>query len=92
MSHSMNQLSVFDAPNQRKTEDKLLWAFAIDATRPLKTTKNRVKRAAQPKYKLHMYTLMSCSPRLRQAGVRVGMRYDEAKALVPGMRIFVYNR
>ena len=73
-------------------DDKLLWAFAIDATKPLKTTTHRSKRAAKPKYKLHRYLVTSCSPRLRQFGVKVGMSYDEAKTLVPEMRIFVYNR
>jgi nucleotidyltransferase/DNA polymerase involved in DNA repair len=79
--------------NTSNTVDhKLLWAFAVDATKPLKTTTQRNKRAAKPKYKLHRYLVTSCSPRLRQFGVKVGMPYDEAKALVPEMRIFVYNR
>ncbi len=80
------------AIEQTAVSDKLLWAFAVDATKPLKTTKSRSKRAAKPKYNLHRYYVTSCSPRLRQSGVRVGMRYDEAKAIAPDMRIFVYNR
>lgn len=73
-------------------DQKLLWAFAVDATKPVKQKASRARRATEPKYKLHRYYVTACSPRLRQFGVRTGMRYDEAKALVPGMRIFVYNR
>jgi hypothetical protein len=72
--------------------DKLLWAFAVDATKPLRANSRGAKRATVPKYKLHRYYLTACSPRLRQFGVRAGMSYSQAKALVPSMKVFVYNR
>jgi nucleotidyltransferase/DNA polymerase involved in DNA repair len=75
-----------------KVDDKLLWAFAVDATKPLQESRSRNKRATKPKYKLHRYYVTVCSPKLRQFGVRAGMTYDEAKRLVPNMHIFVYNR
>jgi len=75
-----------------QTEEKLLWAFGVDATKPLRTRGYRSHRATQPKYKLHRYYVTACSPRLRQYGVKAGMRFDEAKALAPKMRMFVYNR
>jgi len=74
-----------------ESDRKLLWAFGVDATKP-KSTKHRSRRASSPKYKLHRYYITACSPRLRQYGVTTGMRYDEAKALAPEMRMFVYNR
>ena len=77
---------------QAAADDRLLWAFAVDATRPVREKPSRAKRSTIPKYKLHRYYVTVCSPRLRQLGVRAGMRYDEAKRLVPSMRIFVYNR
>jgi len=80
------------ANQNNQTDEKLLWAFGVDATKPLKTTKHRSRRAGNPKYMLHRYYVTACSPRLRQYGVKAGMRYDEAKALAPGMRMFVYNR
>lgn len=73
-------------------DDKFLWAFAVDASRPVRAAKTRSKRAAQPKYKLYRYTVTACSPQLRNRGVRVGMRYDEAKRLAPAMRVIVCNR
>lgn len=73
-------------------DDKLLWAFGVDATKPLRSHRSRSRRATQPKYMLHRYYVTACSPRLRKYGVEAGMRYDEAKALAPGMRMFVYNR
>lgn len=75
-----------------KVDDRLLWAFAVDATRPLKVAKRRTKREAKPKYNLHRYYVTVCSPKLKEFGVRAGMRYDEAKKLAPNMHIFVYNR
>lgn len=79
-----------DKPTQ--VNDKLLWAFAVDATKPVNATKSRSKRSTQPKYKLHRYRVTACSPKLRQFGVRTGMPYDQAKKLAPSMHIFVYNR
>lgn len=88
--HKLQRVGLFSM--NQITQDKLLWAFAIDTTKPLVTTKHRTRRATQPKYKLHRYNVTSCSPRLRQFGVKVGMSYDQAKAIAPDMRIFVYNR
>ncbi len=73
-------------------DGKLLWAFAVDATKPMEISKSRTKRETKPKYKLHRYLVTACSPRLREFGVRSGMTYGEAKRLVPDMHIFVYNR
>ena len=90
MNQTMNQ-DLFNQQAQA-VDDKLLWAFAVDATKPLKVAQARNKREAKPKYKLHRYYVTVCSPKLKQFGVRAGMRYDEAKKLVPNMHIFVYNR
>jgi hypothetical protein len=87
----MNEQNVFKTTDT-KVDDKLLWAFAVDATKPLKVAQRRGKREARPKYNLHRYYVTVCSPKLKQFGVRAGMRYDEAKKLVPNMHIFVYNR
>lgn len=78
--------------NSQANDDKLLWAFAIDATKPIRRRPSRAKRATIPKYKLHHYYVTVCSPKLKQVGVQAGMRYDEAKRIAPSMRIFVYNR
>ncbi len=75
-----------------QVDDKLLWAFAVDATRPVDASKNRTRRATKPKYKLHRYYVTACSPKLRQFGVKTGMSYDQAIKLAPAMHIFVYNR
>lgn len=77
---------------KKAVDDKLLWAFAVDATKPVRQTPGRSKRLTIPKYKLHRYYVTVCSPKLKEFGVRAGMRYDEAKRLVPDMKIFVYNR
>jgi nucleotidyltransferase/DNA polymerase involved in DNA repair len=69
-----------------------LWAFAVDATKPLKTSKSRSRRATRPQRYLHRYYVTVCSPKLKEFGVKAGMRYDEAKRLVPNMHVFVYNR
>lgn len=73
-------------------EEKLLWAFAVDATRPVRTTRSNAKRQATPKRFLHRYLITSCSPRLKAYGIKRGMAVKDAKALVPDMRIIVSNR
>jgi nucleotidyltransferase/DNA polymerase involved in DNA repair len=88
----MGEISFGEPQGRQAVDAKLLWAFAVDATKPLKVSKSRAKRATKPKYKLHRYLVTACSPRLRERGVRSGMSYDEAKRLVPDMHIFVYNR
>lgn len=78
--------------NPKDVDEKLLWAFAVDATKPVRHKPSRAKRTTIPKYKLHRYYVTVCSPRLKQIGVQAGMRYDEAKRLAPTMKVFVYNR
>ncbi len=77
---------------QDRDQQKLLWAFAVDATKPVRQHPSRARRATLPKYNLHRYYVTVCSPRLKACGVQTGMRYDEAKRLAPAMKIFVYNR
>lgn len=89
ITHSDTQTT---SRNKTAHDDKLLWAFAVDATKPVRHKPSRARRSTIPKYKLHRYYVTVCSPRLKQFGVRAGMRYDEAKRLAPTMRVFVYNR
>ncbi len=70
------------------THDKLFWAFAVDATPPTK----RYIPSTRPKRNLHRYIITSCSQQAKAMGVRAGMSYSEANALVPMMRVIVYNR
>jgi len=72
-----------------KTEEHLLWAFAIDVTRP---RVSRRRKLSMPQRNLRRYEITACSPRLKAAGVHNGMRFDEAKKLAPRMRVIVCNR
>lgn len=72
----------------KAVNEKLYWAFAVDATPPSK----RYIPSTLPKRNLHRYIITSCSQQAKAMGVRTGMRYSEAKALVPKMRVIVYNR
>ncbi len=84
-------MNSIDTTNDQN-DHKLLWAFAVDATKPVRRRQTKARRATTPKYNLHRYCVTACSPKLKDFGVKAGMRYDEAKALAPSMRIFVYNR
>ena len=68
--------------------DKYLWAFAVDKTPPVK----RYVPSSRPKRNLHRYYITACSKQAKAFGVRIGMTYSEAKALVPNMRVIIYNR
>jgi nucleotidyltransferase/DNA polymerase involved in DNA repair len=68
--------------------DKYLWAFAVDKEPPAK----RYVPSTKPKRNLHRYYITACSKQAKAFGVRIGMTYSEARALVPNMRVIVYNR
>lgn len=68
-------------------DPKLLWAFAVD-TRPPKT--KMTPRA--PKRDLSRYIITSCSNQVKALGVSAGMRYSEAKKLIPNIRVITYGR
>ncbi len=69
-------------------DEKYFWAFAVDDAPPAK----RYIPSTRPKRNLHRYIITSCSRQAKAFGVRAGMQYSEAKALVPSMRIIVVNR
>jgi nucleotidyltransferase/DNA polymerase involved in DNA repair len=74
--------------NITSARDKYFWAFAVDKQPPAK----RYVPSLKPKKNLHRFLITACSKEAKAFGVRVGMSYDEAKALVPNMRVIVYNR
>jgi nucleotidyltransferase/DNA polymerase involved in DNA repair len=69
-------------------DDKYFWAFAIDKQPPAK----RYVPSSKPKRNLHRYYITACSQQAKAFGVKIGMTYSEAKALVPNMRVIVFNR
>lgn len=77
------QLSLADTTNQ-----KYFWAFARDSRPPSK----RYRPSTRPRSHLGRYFITSCSKQAKAYGVNVGMTYDEAKKLVPQMRVIICNR
>ena len=63
------------------TQIKNTWAFAVDES-------NLALRRRQLA-DFRDYIISSCSKEAKRLGVRAGMRYSEAKALIPDMRILV---
>jgi nucleotidyltransferase/DNA polymerase involved in DNA repair len=78
MYMNYNQLNL-----ELSTEEQIknTWAFAIDES----NFALRRQRLAD----LRDYVISSCSKEAKRLGVRAGMRYSEAKALIPDMRILV---
>jgi nucleotidyltransferase/DNA polymerase involved in DNA repair len=74
--------------NITSTQEKYFWAFAVDKQPPTK----KYIPSTKPKRNLHRYFITACSKEAKAFGVRVGMTYDQAKALVPNIRVIVYNR
>ena len=70
------------------THQKYFWAFARDAQPPSK----RYKPSLQPRSNLGRYYITACSKQAKAYGVKAGMTYDEAKKLVPQMRVIICNR
>lgn len=78
------QLSLSEATNQ-----KYFWAFARDVAPP---TNRRYRPSTRPRSHLGRYVITSCSKQAKSYGVKPGMTYDQARKLVPGMRVIVSNR
>lgn len=74
--------------NITSSKDKYFWAFAIDKQPPAK----RYIPSTKPKKNLHRYLITACSKEAKAFGVRAGMSYSEARALVPNIRVIVFNR
>lgn len=70
-------------------EERRLWAFAIDTSNRQRKTR---RRQPAPQRQLSRYAITSCSPRAKALGVRIGMRYNEARKLAPSLRVIVTNR
>lgn len=62
---------------------KKTWAFAVDR-------RGAVRRRGRRSFKdLRHCIITACSKEAKALGVRAGMRYEEAKMLVPDMKILV---
>lgn len=62
---------------------KKTWAFARD----MRHTSRRRKRKNFADYKHCVIT--ACSPHAKSLGIRAGMKYQEAKQLIPQIRVIV---
>lgn len=71
------------------TDPRQYWAFAIDTV----SSSRRGRRiSGTPRRYLQRYAITACSPKAKQMGVQAGMRFSEARKLVPGLRVIVTNR
>jgi nucleotidyltransferase/DNA polymerase involved in DNA repair len=66
-----------------KDQVKRTWAFAVDPSR-----RNLKRRSLR---RLNHAVITACSKEARTLGIRAGMRYEEAKQLLPDLRILVYG-
>ncbi len=65
-----------------REEVKNAWAFAVSP----------VRRKRQSMKIRNQAIITACSKEAKVLGIRAGMRYEEAKALLPELRILVYGR
>jgi nucleotidyltransferase/DNA polymerase involved in DNA repair len=73
------------------TNTKNAWAFAVDLTRSQSVFKPR-KFSKEKAQGLSACVISAVSREAKALGVRVGMKYQEAKQLVPELRILITNR
>lgn len=69
---------------------KAAWAFAIDTGKHV--SKSRTRKFRSISYDMSRTVITACSREAKQFGVKAGMRYEEAKRIIPDMRILVYNK
>ncbi len=79
----MSDLLQLNLKLSTKEEVKQAWAFAKDERGLIK----RKRRLTFSDYKHLIIT--ACSREAKALGVRAGMAYEDAKMLIPDMRIFV---
>lgn len=65
-----------------KEEMKLAYAFAVSP----------VRRKRQSLRARNQAIITACSKEAKRFGIRAGMRYEEAKQLMPEIRILIYGR
>lgn len=65
------------------------WAFAVQKHYGWRRLHR--KGLKNQRRNIHQCIITACSKEAKQFGVRVGMRYDEAKARIPGLKILVCN-
>jgi nucleotidyltransferase/DNA polymerase involved in DNA repair len=76
MSLQLN-LRLADQDQVRRT-----WAFAVS---PTKTANSKRRRLAN----VTDCVITACSKEARALGIRAGMRYEDAKSLIPDIKILV---
>ena len=65
-----------------KEEIKNAWAFAVSP----------VRRKRQSMKIRNQAIITSCSREAKNFGIRAGMRYEEAKELLPELRVLIYGK
>lgn len=68
---------------------KHTWAFLVHTKKGF--THKRVTGRTAPKRNRYQYIVIACSKEAKAFGVRAGMRYDEARKLIPELRVLVCN-
>lgn len=71
------------------TEEQLkhAWAFAYD-----KNHTGKRARMGQAWRHLNHSVITACSKEAKNLGIQAGMRYEDARALLPELKVFVYGR
>jgi|GEM_PF-2369885 len=70
---------------------KNAWAFAVDITKKQTGMRKRGKRMVAATQNFNHCVITAVSREARALGVRAGMKYTEAKALIPDLRILITN-
>ena len=68
-----------------KEQIKNSWAFALQRNRV--SMRSRQQRL----HNLNQSIITACSKEAKNFGVRAGMRYEDAKQLLPDLRVLVYG-
>lgn len=77
--------------NTLRSSTKHTWAFLVHTKKGF-THRRGVPGRTAPKRNRYQYMVVACSKEARAFGVRAGMRYDEARKLIPDLRVLVCNR
>lgn len=70
-----------------KDQIKNAWAFAVD-----KNHTGRRSRLTKSWKHINHSVITACSKEAKNLGIQAGMRYEDARTLLPELKVLVYGR
>lgn len=75
-----------------KDQIKNAWAFAVDKNHVGRRTRLNQSWKHLRKSRIDHSIITACSKEAKNLGIQAGMRYEDARTLLPELKVLVYGR